>query len=144
MGHGKMIEIEEKVRESKGFKVLMAMLDEYFGKDNYQIRQYQFEGYSGDDPNVDFRMIVDLPKLKGVSFGVGGSGNREMFRSGGTGSIGIGIPTEDTTSRLISGEHGTGLAYALGQMKWAFGAGVDDVDDLHEYFDIFMDYYHHL
>ena len=139
-----MIEIEEKVRESKGFKVLMAMLDEYFGKDNYQIRQYQFEGYSGDDPNVDFRMIVDLPKLKGVSFGVGGSGNREMFRSGGTGSIGIGIPTEDTTSRLISGEHGTGLAYALGQMKWAFGAGVDDVDDLHEYFDIFMDYYHHL
>ena len=139
-----MIEIEEKVRESKGFKVLMAMLDEYFGKDNYQIRQYQFEGYSGDDPNVDFRMIVDLPKLKGVSFGVGGSGNREMFRSGGTGSIGIGIPTDDTTSRLISGEHGTGLAYALGQMKWAFGAGVDDVDDLHEYFDIFMDYYHHL
>ena len=69
MGRGKMIEIEEKVRESK---VLMAMLDEYFRKNNYQIRQYHFEGYSGDDPNVDFRMIVDLPKLKGVSFGVGG------------------------------------------------------------------------
>lgn len=136
-----MIEIEEKVRESKGFKVLMAMLDEYFGKNNYQIRQYQFEGYSGDDPNVDFRMIVDLPKLKGVSFGVGGSGNSEMFRVGGTGSIVIAIPTKNTDHILISGEHGDGLAYALGQMKWAFGAGVDDVDDLHEYFDIFMDYY---
>lgn len=139
-----MIEIEEKVKESKGFKVLIAMLDEYFGKDNYQIIQYQFDGYPGADPNVDFTVIVDLPKLKGVSFEVGGSGNSEMFRVGGTGSIGIAIPTEDTTSLLISGEHGDGLAYALGQMKWAFGAGVDDADDLHEYFDIFMDYYHHL
>ncbi|MCG1001676.1 hypothetical protein SM120_01195 [Lactococcus lactis subsp. lactis] len=144
MDYEEMIEIEEKVRESKGFKVLIAMLDEYFGKDNYQIRQYQFDGYPGNDPNVDFTIIVDLPKLKGVSFGVLRSGNPEMFRSGGTGSIAIGIPTEDTTSRLISGEHGTGLAYALGQKEWSFGAGVDDVDDLHEYFDIFMDYYHHL
>lgn len=136
-----MIEIEEKVRESKGFKVLIAMLDEYFGKDNYQIRQYQFDVYPGADPNVDFTVIVDLPKLKGVSFEVGGSGNSKMFRVGGTGSIGIAIPTEDTTNLLISGEHGTGLAYALGQMKWAFGAGADDADDLHEYFDTFMDYY---
>ncbi|WP_259750156.1 hypothetical protein, partial [Lactococcus lactis] len=141
---GKMIEIEEKVRESKGFKVLMAMLDEYFGKDNYQIRQYQFEGYSGDDPNVDFRMIVDLPKLKGVSFGVGGSGNREMFRVGGTGSIGIAIPTKNTDHILISGEHGDGLAYALNLKKWYFGVGVENTEKVHEYFDIFMDYYHHL
>ena len=141
MGHEEMIEIEEKVRESKGFKVLMAMLDEYFGKDNYQIRQYQFDGYPGDDPNVDFTMIVDLPNLKGVEFGVHKSGNPEMFRTGGTGSLGIAIPQKDADSILISGERGDGLAYVLRQMKWAFGAGVDDVDDLHEYFDIFMNYY---
>ena len=58
-----MLEIREEIRTSKGYQVLIEMLDSYFGQD-YIIRKITYDDL--DPTSFDFRLSVDFPKLKGV------------------------------------------------------------------------------
>jgi len=133
-----MLEIREKIRTSKGYQVLIAMLDSYFGQD-YIIRKITYDDL--DPTSFDFQLSVDFPKLKGVDIGVGNSGPRQMFRTGGTGVIGIAVPKEGCLGILTSGEKGEGLDKILGDSSLRWGAGLDNVESVDKYFDAFKKYY---
>lgn len=136
-----MLEIREKIRTSKGYQVLIAMLDSYFGQD-YIIRKITYDDL--DPTSFDFQLSVDFPKLKGVDIGVGNSGPRQMFRIGGTGVIGIAVPRQNGISLLTSGKRGDGLAKTLENTKLRWGSRVDNLEEVKYYFDAFKKYYDNL
>ena len=133
-----MLEIREEIRTSKGYQVLIAMLDSYFGQD-YIIRKITYDDL--DPTSFDFRLSVDFPKLKGVDVGIANSGPRQMFRMGGDGDISIGIPKIDGLGMLTSGERGDGLFWILGDKKLEWGGQVDKSEEVKYYFDAFKKYY---
>ncbi|GEB11660.1 hypothetical protein SEQ01_18510 [Streptococcus equinus] len=136
-----MLEIREKIRTSKGYQVLITMLDSYFGQD-YIIRKITYDDL--DPTSFDFELSVDFPKLKGVDIGVGNSGPRQMFRMGGTGVIGIAVPKDGGDAKLTSGERGDGLFWILGDKKLEWGSRVDNLEEVKYYFDAFKKYYDNL
>lgn len=127
----------EKVKFSKGYKVLFEALNEFFTE------KYEVKGiiYDEDLTSVDFRLIIDFPNLKGVDIGVSGSGSRQMFRVGGNGNIGIAVPKEDEHGILPSGLKGNGLGYILKNNDIVFGARVDSPEKIYNYFMLFKNYY---
>lgn len=133
-----MLEIRERIKSSKGYQVLIAMLDSYFGQD-YIIRKITYDDL--EPASFDFRLSVDFPKLKGVDVGVAHSGPRQMFRMGGTGVIGIAVPKDGGDAKLTSGERGDGLFWILGDKKLEWGGQVDKSEEVKYYFDAFKKYY---
>ena len=113
-----MLEIREKIRTSKGYQVLIEMLDSYFGQD-YIIRKITYDDL--DPTSFDFRLSVDFPKLKGVDVGIANSGPRQMFRMGGD-----------------------GLFWILGDKKLEWGGQVNKAEEVKYYFDAFKKYYDNL
>ncbi|EFM28721.1 MULTISPECIES: hypothetical protein [Streptococcus] len=136
-----MLEIREEIRTSKGYQVLIAMLDSYFGQD-YIIRKITYDDL--DPTSFDFQLSVDFPKLKGVDIGVGNSGPRQMFRMGGNGSINITIPKKDGISILTSGEKGDGLIRATNSECLRWRNRIDNLEEVKYYFDVFKKYYDNL
>lgn len=132
-----MLKKIERAKASKGYLVLMKVLEEYFGKD-FIVRGFIC---NTDPTSFDFRMILDLPKLIGIDIGVGQSGPSQMFRLGGNGFIGISIPKSDATGILYNGVRGTGLGWILKNDRLTWGAPVDSPESIKNYFDLFQSYY---
>lgn len=132
-----MIDRIEVIEKSKGYQTIIQKLNYYFS-DTYEIRGILC---TEDSNSFDFSFIVDLPNLKGIEVGIGGSGKPQMYRIGGNGCIFIFIPISKGSSYLLSKQEGESLDRILNDESIKWGASVDFPDEIKNYFELFINYY---